>query len=61
VVGYIYSNIFEDLTALMRHTWKKQWFGPKDDLAVHHNKQLFVLGVDSNDSNRWELKTSQAS
>jgi hypothetical protein len=58
VVGHAYSNIFEDMAALMRHAAKKQWFGPKDDLAVQHNKQLFVLGVDATDANRYELKTA---
>ena len=47
VMGHAHSNIFEDMAALMQHAAKKQWFGPKDDLAVQHNKQLFVFGVEA--------------
>ena len=58
VVGHAYSTIFENMTVLMRHAAKRQWFGPKDDLAVQHNNNLFVLGVDATDANRYELKTA---
>jgi hypothetical protein len=58
VVGHAYSNIFEDMAALMRHAAKKHWFGPKDDLAIQHNNNLFVLGFDATDANRYELKTA---
>jgi hypothetical protein len=58
VVLEAFSNSFNDMNVLMQHTGKKQWFGPREDLAVEHNKNLFILGVDATRVNRYELSAA---
>lgn len=53
-----FSNFFHDMKDLMRHTGKLAWFGPKEDLAVIHNRNLYILGNTANDTNRYELSTA---
>ena len=58
VVRREFSNYFVDMKALKQHTNKNEWFEPKEYLAVEHNNNLFILGVDATDVNRYESKTA---
>jgi hypothetical protein len=58
VVREVYSDYFTDMSALMRHVSKRQWFGPQENLAVVHNKRLVIVGVADSHASRYELRTA---